>query len=210
MTDATLSANTSSFLTTFHANNGYSGNLFTIEAKVDMIVETFDVHAATKDADMELKIFTKAGDFSDFEDDPELSWIRVANTTVQGQGVSVPTHVPANVVKTVSVKANTKQSFYITFTGPYIKYTNGLIDSNVLQNDHISFIAGAGTQYPFGSYFLNRIWNGVIYYRVGDDGSADVVGSEAVVKTPMGPLNSEGKGHGAISASVAPRPSPPS
>jgi hypothetical protein len=205
-----LSDDTESFLTTYVSNNGHSGNLFTIEAKFDMIIETFDVHTDSTSDNLELKIYTKFGDFSRNDDNPSGTWTEIADTTVQGQGEFQPTHVPSKDVSTVAIKANTRQSFYITFTGPYIKYTSALVDPDIIQNNHLSFVAGAGAQYPFKYYFPNRVWNGVIYYRLGDDGTADVRGSETAVDEPA---SSSGAGRDDnpvfwTSASVAPRSSP--
>ena len=212
-TDLALSDSVSSFLTTFVSNNGHSGNLFTIEAKeVDIIVETFAVHTASTNDNLKLKIYTKFGNFSRQDGDPSIAWTEIADTTVEGLGEFQPTHVPSKDVQSILMKANTRQSFYITFTGPYIKYTSALIDPNIIQNDHLRFLASAGTQFPFHYYFPNRIWNGVVYYKVGDDGSADLQGSDTAIEDGD---SSQGEGPSNVadnpiwsSASVAPRSSP--
>jgi hypothetical protein len=180
-----LGSKTRTFQTTFASNNGYAGNLFTIHAKsVDLIIETFDIHSGSTVEALELKIFTKYGDFDRSDVDPSSNWHEICNTTVKGQGESVPTHVPADTVRSVAIKANDIQSFYITFTGPHMKYTSALLDPNYLTNDDLSVVASAGTQYPFKPYFANRIWNGVIYYQTGIGDSAEVQGFETVVLNP--------------------------
>lgn len=209
-TDLALNDSVSSFLTTFVSNNGHSGNLFTIEAKVDIVVETFAVHTDSTNDNMALKIYTKFGDFSRLDDNPISAWTEMADTIVQGQGEFHPTHVPSKNVRSVLVKANTRQSFYITFMGPYIKYTSALIDPNIIKNNDLQFVAGAGTQYPFNYYFPNRIWNGVIYYKVGDDGAADLLGSDTAVEEDARADSGTSDTGNLIwsSASVAPRASP--
>ncbi|CAB9504868.1 Peptidyl-Asp metalloendopeptidase [Seminavis robusta] len=172
------------FQTTFSSNNGYAGNLFTIEAKTDLIIETFDINAGSREAGLELKIYTKHGDFDRFDFQPSLTWFELCSTTVNGQGESNPTHVPASAVKTVAVKANDRQSFFITFTGPYMKYTSALLDPNYLTNDDLSLVSSAGTPHPFTHYFPNRIWNGVIYYQAGSAYDADLQGIDTVVTNP--------------------------
>jgi hypothetical protein len=179
-----LGSTMKSFQTTFASNNGYAGNLFTIQAKGDLIIETFAVHSGSTVEGLELKIFTKHGDFDRSDVDPSSNWFEICSTTVTGQGESVPTHVPANTVRSVAIKANDKQSFYITFTGPHMKYTSALLDPNYLTNDDLYVVASAGTQYPFKPYFANRIWNGIIYYQTGIGDSAEVQGFETVVANP--------------------------
>ena len=180
-----MGSNTKTFQTTFASNNGYAGNMFTIQAKAaDLIIETFDVHTGSKMEGLELKIFTKYGDFDRSDVDPSSNWYEICNTTVNGQGESLPTRIPAETVRSVAIKANSKQSFYITFTGPHMKYTSALLDPNYLTNDDLALVASAGTQYPFKPYFANRIWNGIIYYHTEGGDNAEILGVETVVLNP--------------------------
>lgn len=174
------------FETTFASNNGYSGNLFTIEAKNDMVVEAFDINAGSTEAGLELRIYTKYGDFSRDDLNPGSTWTQISSTTVDGQGESMPTHVPSEAIRSVAIRAGERQSFYITFTDSHMKYTSALLDPNYLSNDDVSLVASAGTQYPFKHYFANRIWNGVIYYKLDGGTTADFQGSDTSVDTTSG------------------------
>lgn len=179
-------AETKSFQTTFASNNGYAGNFFTIQAKVNIVVETFDVNAGSTETGLELKIYTKFGDYSRNDVDPSSTWTEVCVTTVDGQGESKPTHIPSEAVKSVAIKSNERQSFFITFSEPYMKYTSTLFDPNYYSNEDISFVASAGTQYPFAHYFENRIWNGNIYYQGADGEAADIQGQDTAVASLIG------------------------
>lgn len=182
-----------SFQTTFESNNGYAGNLFTIEAKTDMVVERFDLNAGSTEEGLKVMIYTKFGDYGRNDVDPSQTWRVICSTTVDGQGESNPTHVPAEAVKSVAIKANEKQSFYITFTDTYMKYTSGAnLDPDYLSNEDVSLVASAGTQYPFQSYFDNRIWNGNLIYHLGDGTKADIQGRETKVMNPSGQQSSTG------------------
>jgi hypothetical protein len=191
--ESSLGSEPKEFLTTFRANNGHAGNLFTIEARSDIIIEAFDVHAGSTESNLEFKIYTKYGDFSRQDDYPSSKWTEICSTTIDGQGESKPTHVPSPAIKSVAIKANTRQSFYMTFTSPIIKYTNALIDPEYMRTDDIVFVASAGAQFPFKYYFPNRVWNGVIYYKLGDDGTAAIQGSDTMVETPAGGHDSSGE-----------------
>ena len=123
------------FHTTFSSNNGYSGNLFTIQSKTDIVIETFDLNAGSTGM-LDLIIYTKYGDF-DRNDVPSANWIEICSTQVQGEGESKPTHVPKETVQSIAVRANQRQSFYITFTDPVMRYTSALLDPNYLGNDDV-------------------------------------------------------------------------
>lgn len=174
------------FHTSFQSNNGFAGNLFTIQAKTDMVVERFDLNVGSTDKGIHVLIYTKFGDYGRVDADPGRYWTEICNTDVDGQGESKPTQVPFEAVKSVAIKANERQSFYITFTANYMKYTTGAVDPNYLSNEDVSLAASAGTQYPFQGYFPDRIWNGNVVYRLNDLDSADVQGRETEVKSVSG------------------------
>ena len=199
-----LGVESKSFQTTFQSNNGYAGNLFTIQAKTDMVVERFDINAGSTDKGLQVMIYTKFGDYGRSDADPSQQWTEICATTVDGQGESKPTPIPAEAVKSVAIKANEKQSFYITFTEPYMKYTSAILDPEYLSNEDVSLVASAGTQYPFQNYFANRIWNGNIIYHVGDGTAADIQGRQTKVMNPSGQQSNTGEesvyAYGAVSS----------
>lgn len=125
---------TKMFQTTFASNNGYAGNMFTIQSKTDIVIDTFDLNAGSMDV-LGVQIFTKYGDF-DRNDNP-TEWIEICSTQVEGKGESKPTSVPTEAVKSIAIKAHERQSFYITFDSPSMRYTSALLDPNYLGNDDV-------------------------------------------------------------------------
>lgn len=186
LSDPGLGVETKLFQTTFSSNNGHAGSMFTIQAESDVIVDTFDINVGSSEKGLELIIYTKFGDYNREDVDPSTTWTEICNTTVEGQGESNPTHIPSDAVKSVAIKANERQSFYITFAEPYMKYTSELLDPIYLGNEDISLVASAGTQYPFQHYFENRIWNGNIFYRLEDGKNANIQGEDTKIEYPPG------------------------
>ena len=133
---SSLQGETRVFETTWASNNGYAGNLFTIQAKTDIILEAFDLNSGSTEG-IGVKIYTKFGGFDRSDIDPASNWIEICSTRVQGRGESLPTHVPAADVKSIAIKGNEKQSFYVTFQGPFMRYTSALLDPNYLSNEHL-------------------------------------------------------------------------
>ena len=68
------------------------------------------------------------------------------------------------------VAPGTTQSFYVTHSDTNIvAYTNGTTTGSVYaSNADLEFYEGSGHAYPFQANFNPRVWNGNIFYNVGN------------------------------------------
>ena len=161
--------------TTFASNNGASGNMFDIRATnaAGVTVRTFDVHLNAGTYDLNVYIPTTGGTHVGIEQNPG-AWTLIGSATgVTSAGINVPTPLPVCVAQ--FIPAGTTQGFYVTTTTSGIRYTTGtgfLVGDVYASNTDLEFLAGTGNGANFGSVFgppsASRIWNGNIYYDLGD------------------------------------------
>ena len=160
--------------TTFAAGNGQNGNMFDIVAlnPAGVTIDRLDVHVDTGSFDFEVYKLTTPGPYLPSVN-TAADWTLIGSVTgVDGQGNGNPTELPIAICE--FIPAGTTQSFYVTTTnGGIMNYTNGTATGAVFTaNADIEFYEGAGVAYPFASNFNPRVFNGNIYYNVGNDPSA--------------------------------------
>lgn len=160
--------------TTFAAGNGQNGNMFDIVAlnPSGVTIDYFDVHVGTGTFDFEVYKLTTPGPYLPSVN-TAADWTLVGSVTgVEGQGNGNPTQLPIPVCE--FIPAGATQSFYVTTTnGGIMNYTNGSTTGVVFaSNADLEFLEGAGVAYPFASNFNPRVFNGNIYYNVGNDPAA--------------------------------------
>jgi len=161
--------------TTFASNNGASGNMFDIRVTnaAGVTVRTFDVNLNAGTYDLNVYIPTTGGTHVGIEQNPG-AWTLIGSATgVTSAGIDVPTPLPVCVAQ--FIPAGTTQGFYVTTTTSGIRYTTGtgfLVGDVYASNTDLEFLAGTGNGANFGSVFgppsASRIWNGNVYYDVGD------------------------------------------
>ncbi len=162
-------ADKTSLLTTVAQNNGSQGNMWSLVAKKDVIIQRFDAHLTTSGVNVPAKVFTKLGGYAGSETNP-ADWMLIQTATVTGQGSGTLTELPL-LDNPIFVPAGTTQSFYVQSDGG-IRYTDGNTEGNVFASDaNIDFLEGVGKSGEFGSTFRPRIWNGRIVYVVVPDGT---------------------------------------
>jgi hypothetical protein len=143
--------------TTFAGGNGQAGNMFEIQVSQDVTVTAFDIHTYAS-VRVHAYVFYKKGSYIGFEHDRN-AWTKVCDTWVQGAGSPNPTNVELD--SPVIIPEGQSYSFYVTLTESKIRYTNGIIKAD---DGIIRFVNSSGNKYPFGTDYVNRIWNGVIHY----------------------------------------------
>ena len=155
-------------LTTLYAtNNAQRGIMFDIQAINAITILCYDVNLAVGTTNVE--IYTKTGTHVGFTGTP-AAWTLVGTAiNVTSAGVNLPTYIPIAV--NVSIGAGAVQAFYITRTtagGPSVDYTNGTAVGNTLASDaNLILKQGTGKDYPFGTNFTTRNFNGTVYYNIG-------------------------------------------
>ncbi|MCK5944396.1 MAG: hypothetical protein KAI24_20580, partial [Planctomycetes bacterium] len=152
------------------------GNMFDIGAvnAAGITVRNFDVNLDAGTWDLEVYVATSGGTHIGIEQNA-ASWTLVGSAVgVVGNGPGVPTLLPICVEE--FIPASGTQGFYVTCTnGTGINYTTGTgFTQGTLytSNADVEFFAGTGNVYPFGTIFgpptASRIWNGNIYYDIGN------------------------------------------
>ena len=155
--------------TTFAGGNGQSGNMFEVRAlnPAGVTVTAFEVNSqSTSTGDFE--VYTLAGSYAGNENNPAAWTLVGAATGIQCNGAGVPTPLPICV--NAYIAQGTVQSFYVTHADTNIvAYTNGTVQGAVFAaNADLEFYEGSGHSYPFVNNFAPRVWNGNIFYNVGN------------------------------------------
>ena len=151
-------------LATMASGNNHRGNMFSITAINDVIIDAFDAHPM---GNTTIEIYYKAGGFAGFENNAG-AWTLVGSAAVVAQPMGTPTPVPVTIGLTIP--AGQTYSFYVSSTNLAVSlnYTNGISAGSVYSSDaNIQFIEGYGIEYPFsGAPFSPRVWNGIIHYSL--------------------------------------------
>jgi|GEM_PF-1920850 len=147
--------------TTYTGGNGSDGNMFSIEARQDIIIESFEGNISSSGT---FKIYYRMGTYAGFEGNA-AAWTLIDSASVTSNGAGVPTQIPIPV--DMQIDSGDVVSFYITGNGDggSVDYTDGTLEGDTFSiNNDIIFYEGIGLQYPFGTSFSPRIWNGTINY----------------------------------------------
>jgi hypothetical protein len=160
---------TQTLVSTFAGGIGQAGNMFDVQAKMDISITGFDLHIAVEKM-VQIEIYTKAATFIGSETDCS-KWKLIANISVFSSGLDVSTQLPMDSFEPVLVRRDRTQAFYITLlsgTGMRYSYGNGT-RLPVAYDDYLVIFEGAGKGYSCGGSnggtFWNRVWNGAIHYE---------------------------------------------
>lgn len=161
-----MSVSAASLTTTFQGGNNQSGNMFDVSSSSPINISRFDVHAQ---GNSDYAIYYRAGTWVGHHDTPsDWTLLQTGSYTAQpfGTGTPIVLNTPLNL------QANQTYSFYITSTsGSLLDYTNGNNVGNPYVADGVlTIFEGAGIGYAFGAdgLYTPRIWNGTIYYSLGN------------------------------------------
>jgi hypothetical protein len=175
----------------------YTGAMFDIDAKTNLIVETLSCHIESRPlpwgVTATVTVYTKQGSFQDHMLDPRR-WIKVADDVpVTGQGHGRVTTVPSEAMQDIPLEAGTTQAFYVYLNVPRLEYTTGgMLDLLGLQmgdvfeqNEDMAIRTGAslgqmlafdkGMEQHFTPAMYNQkvlensMWNGQVHYRLALD-----------------------------------------
>ena len=180
--------------TTFTSNNGQAGNMFDLVATnaAGVTIDFFDVNLDAGSWDLEVYKLTVPGPYLPSVSTP-ADWTLVGSTTgLVSNGPNVPTLLPISVCEFIPNGAT--QSFYVTVTnGTAINYTNGTTTGTLFaSNGDLECYEGAGVAYPFASNFNPRVFNGNIYYNVGNNPGSCTTGFASKTTFGTGCYNAAG------------------
>ena len=154
------------FATSFDSTSTSAGNMFDITTKNDIVIHEIGINTYKK-SDVNVQVWTKQGTYQNFDKDIS-AWTPIANVTVQGQGLNVPTMIPIGSFEPVTIMRRSKQAFYITCDGPYLRYSMGVSEGrDIGSNEDLILHEGVGKRLPITAATMSpRVWNGVIKYEV--------------------------------------------
>jgi hypothetical protein len=175
-TPSIVAVPTSKLTTLFAGGNGQAGNMFDVTTNKAIVVKSFDIHTYSTSS-VRVLVFTKKGTYAGFEKN-RAEWTQICDTRVFGLGSPNPTPIPKEAVIPVTVAAGETQAFYVTLTESKIRYTNGIVNAD---DGTLRIIQSSGNKYPFGDFYQQRIWNGVLYYDL-----AGLSASQPTVTPPDG------------------------
>ena len=177
-TPSTVATTSSKLVTTFVGGNGQAGNMFDVTTNKAIVVKSFDIHTYSTSS-VRVLVFTKKGSYTGFETN-RAEWTQICDTRVYAVGSPNPTPIPKEAVIPVTIAAGETQAFYVTLTESKIRYTNGIVNAD---DGTVRITKSNGNKYPFGDFYDQRIWNGVIYYDLA--GSSV---SQPIVTKPTGSI----------------------
>jgi len=147
--------------TTFVAGNGQAGNMFDIIAHNTITIDSFDVNC-TQSALME--VWYRQGTYIGHTAS-QAGWTKLGDYNVTTSGTGFPTRLP---IGGLTIPAGETYGIYVTYpVGSGIQYTNGNGSNEIYTNADMTIEAYHGGAY-FSLTFTPRVWNGTIYYSVGD------------------------------------------
>lgn len=151
--------------TGFSTDNGQAGCMFDLVATDDILVLGFDVNLDRGTWDVE--IWTKAGTFAGFEQDPSAWTLATSVTGVFSLAADRATRIPTSLC--LPVANGSTMGVYVTVTnGVGLNYSTGTAVGTVNANDNnLEIREGSGIVHPFGPFFPGRIWSGTVYYELG-------------------------------------------
>lgn len=107
-----------------------------------------------------MQIYYREGGYVGYETNP-TAWHLFGNFFYP----SVVANVLVNLkMEGLQIPAGTTYGFYITSQDKNIKYTSG---STPASNTYLTITPGIANEYPFGTTYTARTWNGRAYYSVG-------------------------------------------
>jgi hypothetical protein len=146
-------------------DNGQAGCMFTLQAKEDIDIVGFEIHARTKGKLIKALVYTKTGSYQGSERNAG-AWNRIQISILYSNGLNALTTLPL-LSSPVRISKNSQVSFYVTLETKDMRYTKGTKEGDVyVSNGDVQFLEGTGNQYPFGTVYSPRIFNGRIKYRV--------------------------------------------
>lgn len=152
-----------SLKTTLVGGNAYRGVMFDITAISQVTITGFDINPVMTS---DYRIYYKIGTYVGAENDSsQWTFIGEANNVADLKPLPTPLPIPVNIVLT----PGQTYGWYITSTKiADIFYSNGTAVGNIfVSNTDIQIREGCGIDYPFGTFFSPRVFNGYVHYCPG-------------------------------------------
>jgi len=152
--------------TPFNTNNGQDGIMFTITAKRNIVIDTFENNYAAGTLS-QILVYYRYGTATGYITTPGAWTLLGSVNNVTSAGVNNSTVIPLNI--NLPVNKYQTVAFYITTNGgtnPICRYTNGsTVCDSLGGNGDLVLHEGYGKDYPFGASFSPREFNGKVRYH---------------------------------------------
>ncbi len=149
---------------TYQQNNGWSGNMFDVVARRNITVTGFS--GAFYTGSQTVDVYYRYGTHVGFTGSTS-GWTHLGTVNVTGMGAGNPTNIPLTF--SVPVADGQRVAFYVTCRRGYQDgnyYLNGSATGTLYKsNPELHVYVGTGTQYPLGTAFVDRVFNGTIRYN---------------------------------------------
>jgi subtilisin-like proprotein convertase family protein len=142
--------------------------MFDVSASSDVMINSFDVNLDSGTYDVE--VYYKMGTWVGSDTTPGDWTLLDTATGVVSAGTDNPTSLGLSLG--LNVMSGDTVAFYVVSTSGGWNYTNGTAVGNVWFSDsNLTVYEGAGKEYPWGSTFSPRNFNGNIHYDAFSGGS---------------------------------------
>mmetsp|Transcript_15380 Transcript_15380/g.32367 ORF Transcript_15380/g.32367 Transcript_15380/m.32367 type:complete len:1055 (+) Transcript_15380:166-3330(+) len=150
----------------------------------------FDVLTPVENEMVCVEVYTKKGSLTEngSEQSPDR-WTFLGSVSVTGQGKNTPTHIPIGSFDPTYLGIDDTRAFYITTQDENLRYTaldgseGGNVTGGVFSEEEHSFskddgsssgfrveiLTGVAKNYPFDESWQNRVFNGAVIYRLGNN-----------------------------------------
>lgn len=151
-------------VTSFVGGRQAGGIMFDIQAKSDIVIVGMSLHVEVQ-TDVTFEIYIKDGSYAGFEDDRE-AWSLLSSGNVTGAGRGQRTLIRRGNFSSIALKQSRSVGLYVTLTTEDMRYTDANFGSVAGENEHMVVTKGVGRSYPFGAWYPDRLFNGVIKYEL--------------------------------------------
>lgn len=155
--------------TQFAEDNNFAGNSFDVAASQQITIAGFDLNLDNIDyPEFTIDVYYRTGTANGYESSA-AGWTLLGSQVVTAAGVNVPSHAD---IGGLTIEAGSTIGFLIhaqeASTAPLggFMYTNG--GPNTYSDSYLAITTYAGiSDFPSGSVFSPRSWNGTVYYFYG-------------------------------------------
>jgi len=180
----------SQLATSYEAERTTSGVMFDLEAKKDLVIYGIDINTI-HNSPARLEMWIKEGSYKGFEKDAS-AWTNIFNSTVNGNGMGVPTPIPTGSFGPIVLKANETRSLYIAYPqGANLRYFTGTEEGlPAASNDDLVIYEGIARRVGFDSAIYSpRVYSGALNYMVGSPPTAAPTAVPTQKPTTANPTN---------------------
>lgn len=170
--------------TTFDYNLGSGGNMFTVEAKRDILVESLAINSNSR-GQGEVKVYTRQGGYAGHISSSQ-GWQLIYNNPAVTHGRRGEITELGDFQNAVSIKSGDIQSFFVTSTRGLVYKSGDQEGSPFTSDESLTILQGIGTGSTFSDTVHSpRVWGGIMRYSVapehtcGDGICAMTEGSES-------------------------------